>query len=504
MGFRSRVARLLAPELMDRGVVEQLVAEEVKRARMALPFYADYDPKGEGFRRYAIGGNQVRMDILPASHDMMIEIAYFLYATSGMAKKFIEDTKNFVMGRGATFEVKNDRPDKAVTQLLKEFWKDSVNRMDRLLGPRVAFLGLLGEQCWPVTVNPHNGFVQVSYVDPANIDDVIPLPGFAEIPDIVQVRSVERGGQPLRVIRQERDPRKPEYGKLVGDCFYWAINKPPNSPRGWSDLLQSADFISSLEESLFSELDRLNLMKAFIWDVSLEGADDKEIQDFKEKNPPPKPGSLRIHNEKVTWKAEAPDLKHQDSKYFFDMMRSYVSGVQGRPDSWFGSGGKAYQTEADLMGEPTYRDLEDRQDVVRTMLEEVLRFAADQAILHRSLQEPEGGGAYDICVNMPSMRKRDMKTATESLKSVSESLVTAETQGWARKETCQRIWASVASETGVEVDAEEEIEEARKRDAEPMTDDYRKVGSPRLEEKMPSTKSHEETRRSTKDGGATE
>jgi len=480
MGIRSTLAKFLAPELVDRGAVEQLVAEEVKRARMGLPFYADYDPKGEGFRRYAIGGNQVRMDILPASHDMMIEIAYFLYATSGMAKKFIEDTKNFVMGRWVTFEVKNDRPDKGATDLLKEFWKDSINRMDVLLGPRVAFLGLLGEQCWPVTVNPHNGFVQVSYVDPANIDDVIPLPGFAEIADIVQVRSVERGGQPLRVIRKERDPRKPEYGRLAGDCFYWAINKPPNSPRGWSDLLQAADFISSLEESLFSELDRLNLMKAFIWDVTYEGADENDIKKFRERNPPPKPGSLRIHNEKVTWKAEAPDLQHQDTKYFFDMMRSYVSGVQGRPDSWFGSGGKAYQTEADLMGEPTYRDLEVRQNVVRTMLEEVLRFVADQAILHRALPEPEGGGDYEICVNLPSMRKRDLKTATDSLNSVTQSLVAAETQGWARKETCQRIWAAVASETGVEVDAEEEIEEARKRDAEQVSEDYRKVRSKAL------------------------
>ena len=473
MGIRSRLARFLAPELVDRAIVEQLVAEQAKRAGMGLPVFADYDPKGEGFRRYSLGGSQVRMDIGPASH----EIAYFLYATSGMAKKFIGDTKNFVLGRGATFEVKNDRPDKAATELLKDFWKDSINRMDSLIGPRIEFLGLLGEQCWPVTVNPYNGFVQLSYVDPANIDDVIPLPGFAEIADIVQVRTIERGGQPLRVIRKERDPRKSEYGRLVGDCFYWAINKPPNSPRGWSDLLQSADFISSLEESLFSELDRLNLMKAFIWDVAIEGAGPEEIDKFKEKNPPPKPGSLRIHNEKVTWKAEAPDLKHQDTKYFFDMMRSYVSGVQGRPDSWFGSGGKAYQTEADLMGEPTYRDLEDRQDFARNMLEEVLGFAADQAVLHRSLPEPEGGGAYEICVNLPSMRKRDLKTATDSLKSVTESLVAAETQGWARKETCQRIWASVASETGVEVDAEEEIEEAKKRDAEPMTEDYRKVGA---------------------------
>jgi len=476
MGIRERIARWISPGLMDAEQVRSLVTEEVTRARQSLPIYLDYDPNGEGYRRYSLGGNEVRRDLTPGSQDVMIEIAYFLHATSGMAKKFVSDTKNFVIGRGVTFEVKNDRPDGAAAELLAEFWKDSINRMDQLLGTRIEFLGILGEQCWPVSVNPYNGFVQLSYVDPANIEDVITLRGFPEIADRVLLRGIERDGRELPVIREERDPRKPGYGRLNGQCFYFAVNSPPNSPRGWSDLLQTADFISSLEETLFSELDRIQLMKAFLWDVTVNGADENELEKFKKKNPAPKPGSVRYHNENVSWKAESPDLKQHDTKTFFDMMKGYVSGVHSRPDSWFGSGGKAYQTEADLMGEPTFRDLEERQDFVKGMLEQVATFVLDQAILHRTLPAPEGGGAYDVSANMPAMRKRDIAGAATSLKTVTESLIAAETQGYARKETCIRIWAAVASETGVEVDPQEEIEAAEER--EQVGVDYMRLPAP--------------------------
>lgn len=477
MGFRDYIARMIAPGLMPESQVRELVAEEVKRARQALPVYADYDPLGEGFRRYSMGGSQVRRDLTPGSQDVMIEIAYFLHATSGMAKRFVADTKNFVIGGGVTFTVKNDRPDKAAAQALEDFWGDSVNNMDRLLGPRIEFLGILGEQCWPVTVNPYNGFVQVSYVDPSNIDDVIVMPGFPEIPNLVQLRGVDRDRRELRVIRASRDPLAREYGKRVGDCFYWAVNKPPNSPRGWSDLLQTADFITQLEETLFSELDRIQLMKCFVWDVLLQGADPKTIKEFRENNPPPKPGALKVHNEKVTWTAVAPDLKQHDTKTFFDLMKGYVSGVHSRPDSWFGSGGKAYQTEADLMGEPAFRCFEERQEFVKGMLEEMAMFVLDQAILHRALPGPAQGQAYKVVANMPPMRRRDLQAASTTLKTTTESLIAAESQGYARKETCVRIWASVATEVGFEVDVEAEVTAAKEHEEIPV--DYRKVPAPK-------------------------
>ena len=109
MKLREKMARIIAPGLMNKDQVKELVADEVKKAQMAIPINVDYDPKGEGYRRLsAEGQDQTRRDLTPLSQDLMLELAYYLYDTSGLVKRFVRDTKNFVLGEGVTFQVEND------------------------------------------------------------------------------------------------------------------------------------------------------------------------------------------------------------------------------------------------------------------------------------------------------------------------------------------------------------------------------------------------------------
>ena len=273
----------------------------------------------------------------------------------------------------------------------------------------------------------------------------------------------------LPAIREETNMMRPEHGRLVGECFYFAINKPPNALRGRSDLIHLFDFINGFEEGIFDELDRIKLIKSFIWDVELEGADDKQIKDFLRDNRVPKSGSVRAHNERVKWNAVAPTMNQSDNKEFFSMMKTYLSACMNRPDSWLGSGGKAYQQEADLMGEPTFKDLGSRQRYVKYALEYMLRFVVDQAVLHKALSEPKE--RFKISVDMPEMSTKDLKKIVDGLFALAQSLMIAEGQQWITAETASKIFANVAGQAGVDIDAAEEIKKAVKSDGN-VTEDY--------------------------------
>jgi len=286
--LREKVARLLAPDLMNEGQVKALVKQEVAAARQAMPISLDYDPKNEGYRRISGQGQEnARRDLSPLSQDLMLELAYYLYDSSGLVKRFVRDTKNFVLGEGITYEVDNDDKEEA-KGVLDDFWNDSINALDLRLEKKIEFLGLLGEQCWPVAVNQHTGKVWLSYVDPVNIDRVSTLRDFPEIAGQIRLKGTAgRTGKKIQVIREETNPMMAEHGRLVGDCFYFTVNNPPNGPRGRSDLIHLFDFINGFEEGLFDELDRIKLIKSFVWDVSLEGATDEEIKEFLRNNKTP-------------------------------------------------------------------------------------------------------------------------------------------------------------------------------------------------------------------------
>jgi hypothetical protein len=345
--------------------------------------------------------------------------------------------------------------------------------MDLKLQDRIEFLGVLGEQCWPAWVNPYNGQVRLSYIDPQNIDTVEMSQVFPDQAVAVKLKSVTgRTGQTISVIREETDPRKKEFGRLVGDCFFWAVNKPPNASRGRSDLIQSFDFINVLEETLFDEADRIKMIKSFIWDVLIQGADEGTITEFLKKNKAPKPGSIRAHNEKVIWTAVAPDLKIQDSKSFFEVFKSYLATCQNRPDSWLGGGGKAYQTEADLMGEPTFKDLGVRQLFVKFALEDVCRYVLDCAVLRGSLVERDGK-RFEPAVNMPEMVQKNLKLIVDALFTLCQALVLAVSNRWVTRETAANMFAAVAEKIGVDIDAAEEIKNAAAKAIEDgVTEDY--------------------------------
>ena len=415
----------------------------------------------EGYRPVGpyrgLGGSLSPRDLLPPMHARMQQVAYYLYLVNPLAHRIVEHTKNFVVGDGVTLKV----DDPAVARVLDSFWQDPVNRMDVTLPEIVKELAIFGEQCWLAAVNPVNGRVRLGYLDPAEIEAVewgeIELAAGPEgstavsVPVAVWRRPASGETQPrrFRIVRLDEDPESATFGSLTGDCFYFAINKARSASRGVSDLFAIGDYLDGYDKMLFGLIDRVGFANAFIWDVLLKGATEEQIQEWLKDQRPPRPGSVRAHNEQVEWRTIAPDLKAQDFNEAARTIKNMNLAGAGFPEHWFAEGGNANPATALQMGEPTLRMLLERQGAVAFMLRQVLEFVLDQAIVAGTLAET---ASRRFQVQMPEMSVRDLAKAAQALAQVGTTVVELRRAQLIDAETAQQLIASAAIQLNVEMD----------------------------------------------------
>ncbi len=463
MNIREKIARILAPELKGDAEIRAIISEEIQRAKMAMPITANWDPNNEGYRRY--GDSMLRRDLLPIAQSRMYEIAYYMFDASAMFRRLAILDRSFLFAGRITVS----SGEEAVQEIINNFWNDPENNMDLNYPETAMWLSILGEQCWPVTVNRYNGSVRLGYVDPALIREVYVNP--LNVRQVMQVELNDlsgRGGQKYAVVRKDYNISSKTYDRLVGDCFFLSINHPPNSPRGRSDFLTLFDWIDSLERYGYNYLERAEFLLNFVWDVTLNGMNPDQIREWLRDNPPPQPGSIRAHNESCTWQAVAPDIKATDNKAGFDMGKSFVMGAAGRPASWFGEGGKAYQTEAEQFGQVPIADLEQRQGYHRFQIEQIIRFVIDQAVIAGRISKDKAAAGFTV--TMPEISKKDLTRMVNGIPQLTAALAIAEQNRWVSRETATRIFAFASSYLGYEVDAEAEIAAAAKLPPEDETD----------------------------------
>jgi 1,2-phenylacetyl-CoA epoxidase PaaB subunit len=470
MKIFEKIARAMAPGLKGESEIRQIVDEAIARAKMGIPIVTEYDPKGEGYRPL-MGQKGQRREIQYIEFDRMFEVAYWMWDHSPMTRRMAKMDKSFLFGESFTITSE----DKDLQELIDSYVER--NKLQSRFPEWMMWLSLLGEQCWEAPANEHNGDVTLSYVDPKNIREV-----YVNKANVEQILGVElqgtsdTKGRYIRNIRIGTDPIvEAEFGRLSGECFFFSINHPPNDPRGRSDYLTLFDWIDGVERYGYNYMERAEALLNYVWDVTLKGMNEDQIREWAKTAKPPQPGSLRAHNENVEWDAVSPDIKAQDFTNGFNMGKSFVLGSAGRPDSWYGGGGKAYQTEAEQFGQVPIKDFDERQQLHKEILECLIRHQIDQAIVHKKLNEKKAEA--DFVVNMPEISKKDLGKLMNGIPQVAAALSIAEDRGWIRREDAVKTWAAISSQIGVEVNTEKVMEEAKQKEEDKVTEDYRKKGT---------------------------
>ncbi len=446
-----------------------------------------------GFRRLSEDSER---DLPPLTQDRMLEIAYYLWTINPMGRWLIEITKDFVVGEGIRLQADDPDRDPDLADVLEEFWYDPINNFPIWQEHIVRELGIYGEQCWPIFVHPATGRVRLACVDPALICKVIADPDNARVPIGVSIKKSLKSTteRVLRIVYDEDDAmlftrrtRTLRAGMTDGDCFYFAINKVSTATRGTSDLLHLFDWLDGYDQFLFDLMERTSSLGTFVWDVLLKGADETAIRKWLAENRPPRRNSVRAHNENVEWNAVAPDLKMTDNDTAGRMLRNQILGGAGRPEHWFGGGGDVNRAVGAEMGEPTFKQLTARQQVVRYMFERITDYQITQAVLAGRLSRVDDPYAYSVV--MPEMVMKDLTKIGSVISGLAAALATAKADGLIDDATAQRIFSVPVGQLGVEINladlaakvAEEQQQRAAKDYTNALNPDPARPGPPPID-----------------------
>jgi hypothetical protein len=397
-------------------------------------------------------------DLNPTMHERMQQVCFFLFMTTPFGKRIVRVMVDYVVGEG--FKVRAEDP--ALQEVTDAFWNAPKNNLEENLDTYMAELLVFGELCLPVAVNPVDGFVTLGYVDPQTIESVqfslIDTGNGQEISVAsavkLRARIGETDGRTLQIIRRDDDPHSPTFGKLTGDCFYFAINKVKAASRGISELFSLADWIDVFDNMVFDFADRVRLLNSFVWHYVLKGADQPTVEKMRDRvtKSPPRQGGVEVTNDQVTIEARTPDLKGADMSEAARVVKLYGMGGAGLPAWFFADPVDANRATAEEMAGPTGKMLTSRQNVAKRMVTVIVNFVIEQAVEHGVLSQ-DADLTYKLQV--PDLSVKDLGAAATALQALTASVAIAEDRGWIQGLTASRAVQTLLTQIGVETDADE-------------------------------------------------
>ena len=441
---------------------DRITAEAVAPQLFTLTTGDGEDP---GFRR--ITSLATLRDLNPLMHDRMLQVCYFLAVTTPFGKRIVEILTDYTLGKGVRVSAKDPR----VQDVIDAFWRDEVNNMDENVESWCNEQTTFGELCIPVAVNPVSGAVRVGYIDPMNIDtiqfaEMATADGTASINVPYAVRLRREVGEvlqkPMLIIRREEDPQQANYGRLAGECFYFALNKAKSASRGFSELFSLADWIDLFDQMIFDYGDKVRFLNSFVWHYVITGANGKEVDEFKNKltKDPPKQGGVVVTNERIKIEAQTPDFKGQDMAEGASMVKKYGLGGAGMSPFLFGDGDDTNRASALEMNAPFVKKIQKRQNGLSRCIKAVLDFVLDCA--QRAGVLPAGVD-LTYTIEFPEIAVKDLQKGAQTLTGVATAMQLGIQEGWVTVQTAARAFHTILAEIGVDIeDSQEEYINAQK------------------------------------------
>ena len=421
-----------------------------------------------GYRRLSAG----ERDLTPVTQDKMLKMAHYLWTTNPIAHRAMELMRDLILAEGFTpgAKTKNPRYKDRIQKVLDSFWNNPVNAWDTKLPERILELLLFGEQPWRAFVSYQeqpdgsvigNGSVKLGLILPENILHVHanPLNGeeltHIELKRPIEVRmpngTIEKR-EFFDIIRIDTRPGSKTYGELVGEVFFWSLNSMGGATRGISELFSVADWLDMLDQVIYSETERIQLIKNHVYDVTLEGHDQGAIDNWMAKNrKPPKAGSVRAHNEKETWSALVPDMKSADTVEYIKFLMMWCLGGLGIPEHFFCEGGNVNKASAGEMSAPVFARIRSKQKQIKDMIEFMLAYVVHQAVKCGRLADiPQEELGVELVTRDPE--RKGYETAGAALQGLGQALSNAELAGWVTNEEAAKCFRQGAGALGVQLD----------------------------------------------------
>lgn len=393
-----------------------------------------------GFNQYG----QSNIDSLnPIDNITMSEDMHKLWLNNPLAFRYIETFNHFVSGDGLVYKAEEEE----VQQVLDNFWKHPLNKWESAFQSRMKGLSLNGEMILKPEITEFAGKVKVSNINPGRIKEVFKIKGDDET--IVAI-SLNNDDKPLKIIQWIETE---DGGKYEGDIFFFQINKTPFQTRGLADPYFWRDWLKLYDKNLYANAKRSGLLLSFIWDVKMIGAEKSQLVAKEQQiaNKPPQPGSVRIHNEKEEWKAEAPTLNAKDIKTLNDLIKSQNIAGSGMPEWFYGTGeGPSSLATAKIMATPFFKSIKARKDVVKHEFTDIFKYVIWQAEQKKIFTKKDIDKTFTIISSEPDPDKA--AGLAEALSKFAQSVLTLQANGLIATEEAKQIVNLLTSQMGVEID----------------------------------------------------
>lgn len=356
-GLRRRIAAFIDPSITVKEAVVKVDSDE------------------DQWRALGASHRQLHHSILARAQDMSIH----LYRSNPIANRILKIYTSYMAGEGFTVEAQNP----AVQEVADEFWFAERNQMHRNhRGFARDFLSF-GEGIHPVGVD-EVGSTTIGFIDPMSIDHIERSQLNAMILEAVvlsRLGSMSGDTPPLMVVRKQSDPFEDEAGLYVGDVFAWLHDRIGASSRGTPFLLPALDWLDAYDQTLWELLERVKAVRAFFWDVEVEGG-ATEVEEAQKLwgTTAPRSGSVRFRSNAMKVEAAQPQIGAYEDVAAARYLLRHIATAAGVAPHWLGDPEDANRATAESMDGPVFRALVEVQSGWRANMTDLMRYVVDQKV----------------------------------------------------------------------------------------------------------------------------
>ena len=398
-----------------------------------------------GYQQIAGGGP---LDFLnPVRQYTQITDSYAMWVKNPLAKFIIDIMMDFVWGDGVTFEAK----DPIIQALLDDFYNDIDNDWKGEGEKRIQDLFIYGELFLKLFTSEFAGKVKVTSIFPGSVSNILINQENTEKIEAIKVKQHNKEEKEYKILTWNEQTESYE-----GEVLFFKINATVHQPRGLSDLFVRRDWLKLYDKSLYATMDRVGLLLSFVWDVTVDQAKEPELKKKRNKiiTDPPKPGSIRVHNEKEVWKELSPTINGQDFDEIYRLLRS--QGLAGIPEHFWGLGGNVNQATAKQMSEPFFAKARRRQRHIKNMFKQQFDYVIWVAEAKNMLSKVRDK-SYALAMSDPDKQKASM--FADTILKFANALTILETNGYIDTEIVDTVVSMLFELIGVDTSTGETQED---------------------------------------------
>lgn len=368
------------------------------------------------------------------------------YRSNPMCRAIVDTYTSFCVGdKGVSLQVTNDD----VRKVALEFWNDPKVRLGAMQDLMLRDQMIMGEQVLELLVGRSSGVVRFSPIDPQRVAGVELIKDNPLWPGKLIIRTNLEGERTTsKTVAQVND----NTGLREGEAMFWTPFKTLlTDTRSMSFLTPILDWLDSYDMVLSNLIDRTALARYMVWDVTVVGGNDA-VTDFIQQRGGthlPASGSVEVHNESVTWKAQqAQTGAFEDTAANASVLTQIASGA-GLAKHWLAEPEHTNRATSNSMAEPVRRRLSGVQGVWLDQMTELVRFAIDRAVAAKRLpkmvsatdastgEKSQVPAAMTVMVTGPEIAAADAQINAEVLLNLSTGLMQLMEAGALSREAAQ-------------------------------------------------------------------